>query len=609
MKQLRHVERSENLITESQLIDYIQPIDELPEPSAEYENYKYLLTQLSEQYLPGKTYVCVNDEKTGWKWVPINFVTDTSALVPPAKIWANCKRDPATKFATVYLHWDDPDDSEDAVWSHSIIIRKKGSKPTSIYDGELIGSSSVRDQYAGKTGFIDSIDIDSTSGSDIVDDDGSPAAVDPNEVYWYNVYAITKNGVISAGEPCQAMLTWEKLAEITREGIADHAFDIGDVISVTHSQLGAIDFQVVAFDNADVNRGYDNKYGLTHSVTFMACDVLFRGSFDHMEREYGETTDRMWLGTKTYYSQTGEAIDTNNSIWAAGGPAAYKKYTGGPACEKNPCSTASTYGNNRWRDSNARHWLNDTTDDWKTSGVDKWDQYSDDIDNHGAMGVPYIPGVNKGAILFDNFFNGLDPELRATMAYVNVKTTEPKWVGSTDSDDVKIETTVDRVFLPSYVELFGTDALMPSDISPNEGKQFDIYRDNVVNTRMRCILASYNTTAISTKQRSVDDNLASWWTRSPVAMGQWDPGTNTQSEIAINCVEIVTCEERQYDNLIGLGEDGCTGRQPYMPANITGSENTDIPRDVRNDRFVPVGSTKVYWNNVSPGFVPCFVIA
>lgn len=104
----------------------------------------------------------------------------------------NVPLDPPSSFAAsagnakVTLTWTDPPDKTSqpsgqtiATWSYTRIVRKTGSQPTGPHDGELVVSSSVRDQYA-TTGFVD---------------DG----LTNDTAYYYAAYAYNTDGVASAG--------------------------------------------------------------------------------------------------------------------------------------------------------------------------------------------------------------------------------------------------------------------------------------------------------------------------------------------------------------------------------------------------------------------------
>lgn len=104
----------------------------------------------------------------------------------------NVPLDPPSSFAAsagnakVTLTWTDPPDKTSqpsgqtiATWSYTRIVRKTGSQPTGPHDGELVVSSSVRDQYA-TTGFVD---------------DG----LTNDTAYYYAAYAYNTDGVASEG--------------------------------------------------------------------------------------------------------------------------------------------------------------------------------------------------------------------------------------------------------------------------------------------------------------------------------------------------------------------------------------------------------------------------
>ena len=104
----------------------------------------------------------------------------------------NVPLDPPSSFAAsagnakVTLTWTDPPDKTSqpsgqtiATWSYTRIVRKTGGQPTGPHDGELVVSSSVRDQYA-TSGFVD---------------DG----LTNDTAYYYAAFAYSTDGVASAG--------------------------------------------------------------------------------------------------------------------------------------------------------------------------------------------------------------------------------------------------------------------------------------------------------------------------------------------------------------------------------------------------------------------------
>lgn len=87
--------------------------------------------------------------------------------------------DPKDKYATPEGETAQDPDQLVSVWEYTQIIRKTGSPPTGPHDGELVVSSSVRDQYA-TTGFVDTGLVNGT-------------------LYYYAAYAYNTDGVASAG--------------------------------------------------------------------------------------------------------------------------------------------------------------------------------------------------------------------------------------------------------------------------------------------------------------------------------------------------------------------------------------------------------------------------
>ena len=620
MKRLSDVKRGERILTEGDMIECVHPIDELPPPSAEHLNKVYLLTKYQNGYIAAFTYKCRLID-SGYKWVEVNYY-EKDPTAPCTRLWATSVRNSNTGRATVRVHWEDPADTENTHWAYSVLVKKLGSVPTCIHDGEIVGYSSVRNQYAGKLGMLDSIDVDTVDDTtdceddndDIIDDSVMNSPVAKSTRYYYNVFPVSVFNIEGPGIDggCTATLTWRKFQELVQQGIASHALDIGDCVSVKWKYDGTryihVDFEVVAFDNANL---VDTTK--QHSVTFMAKRALFRASFDAPETEFTLSEDTAWLD-KTYYHYnpaTGEhsVVDTSNPNITMLTP----KQRNTPVdafsvWERNPCPNSGTYGRNSWDDSNARQWANSLVDtvDWFTP-QHLHDKYSDDPTTAAAYGgTVYINGETS-VVKFIGFLAALDPDLVAVMADVKINTTDPHW--KREGDELTMTETIDKVFFPSYVELFGrNDELFPvNDINKDEGKQFDIYAENKTNTRLKCIMPNFNTTLDETYE---ENNLCNWYMRSPVYMKD----VNLRATIPeTECIEAVSCEDRRYDATHYLGEDGGTGWSPCIPLTDhdirRDGRRSDRGRDDRENKFSPIGTTIQRANNTAPGFVPCFVVA
>lgn len=110
--------------------------------------------------------------------IPLDACTNFSGKAGNAQVTLTWT-DPKDKYATPEGETAQDPDQLVSVWEYTQIIRKTGSQPTGPHDGELVVSSSVRDQYA-TTGFVD---------------DG----LTNDTLYYYAAFAYNTDGVASEG--------------------------------------------------------------------------------------------------------------------------------------------------------------------------------------------------------------------------------------------------------------------------------------------------------------------------------------------------------------------------------------------------------------------------
>ena len=110
--------------------------------------------------------------------IPLDACTNFASAAGNAQITLTWT-DPKDKYATPEGETAQDPDQLVSVWEYTQIIRKTGSQPAGPHDGELVVSSSVRDQYA-TTGFVD---------------DG----LTNDTLYYYAAYAYNTDGVASEG--------------------------------------------------------------------------------------------------------------------------------------------------------------------------------------------------------------------------------------------------------------------------------------------------------------------------------------------------------------------------------------------------------------------------
>lgn len=110
--------------------------------------------------------------------IPLDACTGFSAKAGKAQVTLTWT-DPKDKYATPEGETAQDPDQLVSVWEYTQIIRKTGSQPTGPHDGELVVSSSVRDQYA-TTGYVDT-------------------GLTNDTLYYYAAFAYNTDGVASEG--------------------------------------------------------------------------------------------------------------------------------------------------------------------------------------------------------------------------------------------------------------------------------------------------------------------------------------------------------------------------------------------------------------------------
>lgn len=617
MKELSKLVHADQILVEKDFDGLIQPVDELKD-DAPVGKYVILTKFLGKDFRAGNTY---RKTETGWELVNYH---EPDALGSFGLVYANSIRHDESGTATVYIHWTDPVDTDTAFWHHTVLVRRKGPStpddpfPQSIDDGEIVGYSSIRNQYkSGGTPFVDTIDGDSVDDSDVIDPSTGHTEVPIEDQYFYRLFAVTRYGVVSAiNSGFKPTLDWETLRDLVRRGYGPDVAPLGSIFVVHHKHLDIdLNFEVVDYDHSDASPLGKDEHGnwIAHalnedgtvfrSLVLMLKDVMFRGSFDDRELPYALSTDESCIESKAYYkkdpvsetyspiSQTDRGVSPKNH-WYERNPAIIFSSDG--------TTILTNLGRNTWHQSNTRFWLNSNAEDWWQEFKDKLaikrDDPTKDPNNHYSIFEDYksTNDIAKYARfpIKQGFLLGLPDDFRNVLAPTNVRTLANRLFETSG-----FGITQDYVFLPSFHELFGDKNGIGEDSSyPDlrEGVQFDIYTKKATNTRQRLVVSKYNTTPSSDRKGGGDprDELASFWTRTAHA------GYTYQ-------MWMMTNEHRQYDPpYVDLGEDGEKERNAFMPA---GDSKEAASRDIRDDSFSS-GATQ-YLNNTSPGFCPCVVIA
>lgn len=371
------IHQSERLYTKEDIAEYILAEDALPPLDRSPVGLCRFLLKYQEiggmEYAPGKIYIVrqINDEKV---WMDI-AISELGALPPPTGIWKRITND------SIILHWKDPADivsdnmSTTATWSHDVIVRKRGTAPISPTDGEVVGYSSVRDQYAGDDalGFVHPVNSETDSD------------------YYYRVFAITRSGIATGTESSmRSSWTWQEISEQISSSVGttkDHykrVFKVGDIFPMPEHRLyGILHAQVVALE-------YSTKFpgGETQpSITFMTMEILGGGdngarglSFNNKELDYAPTGDTYFKRNKDYFVKRDGVLDTTHP---------YTNYTPG---DPIPTDTSSDgylkkdiYENNpsiryfkgdpatsRYKNIDAQLFMTAGRGHWNGSALQKW---------------------------------------------------------------------------------------------------------------------------------------------------------------------------------------------------------------------------------------------
>ena len=188
-------------------------VNRLPTPSGLCENSVYFLTSSHDSYIHGHFYKCVKVNNV-LTWV------DCQVGENPVGNFSNIRC--VTSGTSVRIKFLDPsdlvlDNVVLAKWLKSVIVRKVGSYPTSIDDGTVVLTNTIRNQY-GTSAFIDTIEEGIT--------------------YYYGFFSVTEDGVINDNVSAElnsavtANITENDILDALRSGEIDEILEAGDVIPI-----------------------------------------------------------------------------------------------------------------------------------------------------------------------------------------------------------------------------------------------------------------------------------------------------------------------------------------------------------------------------------------
>lgn len=464
---------------------------------------------------PAGTRLIVDASSSGIKtWVPVGG--GVRGVGAPS----NVRSYQLVNSQDVFIRWDDPDDTSSERWKYTRVLRKLGSYPTSYRDGVVVVDNSVRNYYSSRV-LTDTLPPNITG------------------TWYYRIYAVSENEVTSTDKNCMftpVELDWKNISTYIQQGRAPSIFGVGDSITLTGLEgtpYENLELIVVGMDQSIPRFGE-----LKHSVTFMTRYLIDTLPFDTGWGRYKLVDDEVVVpGAKTYYEKTADG---------SGYKVCRPQPTGGYHITKQdgyyykvPDSIAK-YGQNRWKDSKLREWVNATAEYEYSRTNDKvWqaDKVYARLNSNGtyteikASDVAGVP-VDNGLYERGNritFFSGAESEQveplmsalqRTYPDFANLITwctnhtalTEDLRSGGTYTSD----TTYDMVWIPSRSEVTGSD-----NGGVTEGQWLTYFKEDV-NRRGRVNRAT--------------SSYATWWLRSPLVDN--DVVTHASSSLTLKTVGV-----------------------------------------------------------------------
>lgn len=300
MQTLNDVRLGDKLLFPGDMVDVVSVVKKLGTATIDQLGQKYFLTtpctvniiaegviKETQVLQSGKIYKCVSyvyvdptssEAVSTYKWQSITYAESgklASCTEVSESITQNALADGGGW--TTKLTWKDPSDVsnpsdpvKNAIWAYTVVVRKLGKiRPKTVYDGDIVGFSSVRDQYyskKSKTGFVDFI---------------------PESNYSYNIFAVTRYGVATGRDDGGGSeVDWIALRKLIWAG--QSGLSLGDLIPVTHDQYGTIMLQVVDMRTGDKSLpdyGVNPDNPSNRSVVFMSYTTLPRVGYDAPESE------------------------------------------------------------------------------------------------------------------------------------------------------------------------------------------------------------------------------------------------------------------------------------------------------------------------------------
>jgi hypothetical protein len=362
----------------------------------------------------------------------------------------------------VVIRWKDPDDTYDSNmnkltgWSRTVLVRKYGSEPVSILDGTHVYTNFKRNRF-------------NTSSNEFYAD--SVPIGDTTIPLYYKAFAISEHGYIandSVAVEVSAM-PWSEISETIKNGYGSGIFDAGDVLVLTNAdESKSLELICLGNDCTESAKRVTSPHTIAFGFRYLYDKSAYDAPSSYTDPEtadgysYKRTKDKYSTAGKTYYlpRYVSGAIASFRRVGISIG----SSLSGAIYYERIP-ETRAANGNYRWNLSDLRAKLNSE-----------------------EAGSPI------------DIIRSIDLEFADIITDTVVPTRKHVLDGS------GTEESVDKFFIPSITEVFGT----PNGGEKNfEGTHFPYFETETPEMFVKMSDSSLVTSGWHTRSGVLDDEYGS----------------------------------------------------------------------------------------------------
>lgn len=189
----------------------------------------------------------------------------------------------------IFLRWKSgKNDAGD--WAYDVVVRKLEGTPTHPNDGEIVGYSSVADQYAHPVDGTGKISVPDWMIDTELDKGFIVPVVDTSLQYTYRIFSVSTSGDYSASDPIPGYWTYAAIKQTIVDKVHRVSFKLGDTLTLPNNTLAdgaALHAQIVSF-----NYRYSNS-DVYENIVFMMRESIINETFDDTTNVYGSSRVRV----------------------------------------------------------------------------------------------------------------------------------------------------------------------------------------------------------------------------------------------------------------------------------------------------------------------------